>query len=1174
MIRTKLCRSLPFLALPLSFAAGANTMPGPGGTSAWTIYAFNNGDVLFNVLQSASALVANSEFRNFLLFLSTLAVLGTAVVASLTGQWRKLAMVVLAITFMITAGMSTTTSVMVDDPVSGYDNVVSNVPIIVALPESVVSTMGHEMAYLADTYFSLPNDLTATGGGAFNLATSILRDSTQVTIVDPQIRATLAAFASNCIVPSLIAARYSAYTLAQSPQLFGSGGTLSAGLQAPITLAYSDQAPQGTPVPCGSKGQISGYSVASTKYAGGSGSGVSSPYSNAYDYLSDALAEGSPSWLGTSAGAMQGTAAYTWMSTALTSAQSYLFNGQMTQPTGETISQAAAINALTPALNQAAIASGQSQMVSAMAVAQGEKTQVSSWATAVALFTDLAGYIYSVLQSFLVALTPILLVSAFMPGVGWKMVLSYVKICLWLAMWMPVLSMISFIVSVYAQDQLPATLGGSGGYSMISMTAVSTATEHLVLAAGFLATLTPLITWAIVNGTFAFTEFLAEGLGHKMASLAGSIAASGNISLDNQQFRNTTLDQQMLASKTTAGAQSPTNYSPLAGATQDIFSAGGAAIETASGRSSKTTQSSNSANVAQSVQRMKTASSIASSSLDNAISAGVSLDKTITESGGHGISGGTNTNASSNSRIGQQVDDSVKTGLRTMESQGYDTTELKTAYERGDLNATQFAAGAAAAARGSKGLAQLASAGGKWGAIASMFGAATASGGVQKNLQNALSNKGSSETNTGHDVSSGEAASADRSAALAKVASDVFSAESNYASRISGSAGETARRAASLTQSAANSLTEVSQAQKGLSEATSVSMPDMMGGSDVLRRFNLSREQNTPIPEPGSVRQQVNAENKAIGDSLTPASRLSVDAGQATDAAAAAAKKAASQTAPVLSQVADAKKPLENFGNNLAAVEGQSRAHAAAADAAKSETATDAAGKVQADTDKTKIAQDEVTLGYKIDDGKVQKGTTGLNPVPMVSPSSMNDRTGDALETAAASAGGVAKQMATDKVTEEALKRAASTAAGGGEAIEAGAVAAGGGASAVGGTTAGATVAAEGTVGGAATVGGGTAAIGTTTAAGAIGLSAVTGLAIGEAANHGYNYVGEKTGLWKPQNTVMDAVEGFRIEHSPGAVAKDPGLPNGDDFARRSATNLTDQEAVQIMREKRESESK
>lgn len=536
-------------ALLLPGIALASTV-NPYGASAWTLYAFANGNVLFNLMQSASALVKSTAYMQLVGFVSLIAMVAVGIAATHGHNGAKQVLIMfLAIIGLTSVAMKDTSTVDITDPVTGYNNAISGVPVLVSIPEAVISTIGHDLTHLFETYYSLPNDLTLSGGSGFNLANALVNASTQVQVTDPLARATLAAYTQNCIVPELASGRLSAYSLVTSVQLWGTGGTLSPLFSGLLTPVYTSTQPEGITLPCGA----SGIPATGEPPAKDNTNGIPTVEDDAYDYLSAYFTNQSGGFFAQSAGAWSGTSAFSWLSATTSSAQSYLFGSSMTQTSGESIEQAAAVNALRPALNAAAVASGASQITTATAVAQGEASQQSNWATAATMFQDMSGYLYSALQAFLIALFPLILVTAFIPGAGRKVLGNAAKIMIWLALWEPTLSLINCIVDLYSQGQMGSALGATGGYSMANIGMVSQMTSHLTIAAGFLAAAVPLITWGFVSGGFAFTEFLAHGMGGAMAAQSGAEAATGNISLDNQSYDNRSIDQEMLAYQTSVG---------------------------------------------------------------------------------------------------------------------------------------------------------------------------------------------------------------------------------------------------------------------------------------------------------------------------------------------------------------------------------------------------------------------------------------------------------------------------------------------------------------------------------------------------------------------------------------------------------------------------------------------
>lgn len=1146
--RSHLCREAKLsLCLALMLIPGvafAGHMSGPGSANAWTIYAFANGNVLHGILTSASALVKSSEFRDLLEFLALMGLLGTIIAAGFSGGGgRKIAGVFIAATFFLTAGLGTTTNVVIDDTVSGYVSAVPNVPILVALPEAIVSTAGHELARLMDTFYAVPGDLTVTGGNAFNIASALTQASTRVHITDPLLRASIAAFAQNCIVPAIAAGRLSAYRLTTSTQLWGNGGTLAGVNPAPLTPVYTDTQPRGVIMPCTAAGAPAGITAVATNNS------PSITEDGAYEYISQYIQIAAPQWFAQSAGAWSGTAAYSWLSSSLASAQSYLFGGAMTQSTGETIQQAAAINVLSPALNAAAIASGQSQSVAALAVAQGETSQVSSWATAVDLFRDLSGYIYSVLQAFLVAMTPILLAAAFIPGTGWTMVKSYIHITVWLALWLPVLGIINFIVTLYAQGQMGGALGGTGGYSMQSMALVDGLTSHLVLAGGFLATLTPLITWALVKGSFAFTEFLADGLGSRMANLAGSIAATGNISLGNESFGNESMNQRMLASTTIAGTDSP-QIKSTDGQGQFSTATGGFVQRTPAGTVSRSASVANSASIRRSEAISQNASARASteesSSLNQATQASRDLSSTLNQ----------NTNA------GDKISNAQVADLQ-QKANSYIDASLKS----GSINAAQAQKDKAIVATATVGGSGGSSGGGK--GVLGIIGVASSlfSANAKENItnKNDLTSKFSTDSSGGKGVKADQAASLQNRAQTAQDAAQVFSALQGISEKVGSTASQGFKKAASLSQSAATdyrrSVTASNDASRSASETGSFAYSSEQAARTAATNLGGTagkQRGGDPLTDL-NVNQQVDGVDGAVDPKVQGTPNVT-NANKTTAVAGAAASAAQTATAGAQGKVSGARQKLATFKKQQAAMQAQLKSAQGTAASGLQSTSNATGSRLDGiKTAATNLQQNNKSQ-VSMATGKIGGSANSLNPVNMTSPSGDTGSLGaDAAAVAAGAGLGGAKGYAGYKAykkaeAEKAAKAAAKDAKAGGSSAADGAAAEGGTAAA---DTAGAAAAesAGGSAAADAAVPLADAAVGRTGlfGLGAVGpeatlltgsATAVVGLGVGL-------YAGNEIDKMAGWPTLGDSIQALRIENAPGPDLKASIIPSSADLNRR-----------------------
>ncbi|QHS09102.1 conjugal transfer protein TraG N-terminal domain-containing protein [Sinimarinibacterium sp. NLF-5-8] len=668
------CLLLIALFAPV-MAFAAPLTPG-GGSTAWTIYGFANSSVLNSLLWSVSAFVSSSVFKNLTLFLAMIGFLGAIMTTAMGGGTpARIAGTFLYVMIFLYVGLNVKMNVEIRDQMAdfsgGYLGALGgsypalDVPIVVGLPLAIVSTAGKEITEQIETYFSnpgIPRELL-TGGGAFNLAPSLIRASTRVKVADPLLRSTIADFAKNCIVPSIVTGRINAAELIHSEDIWK---TLRDVNPAPLTFVYTDQNPAGALTTCGPTASTPS-SPPTYLQSARNVHPVAVDANNAIDYINDYVDQAAMGWF-KSAGAWSNSAAFSWIEGTLTHAQSYLFGNQFTTPNGGSIRQAAAINIMSPALNSAAMASGQSDMVTAIAVAQAEKGQVTGWATAVNLFQDLSGYIYSILQAFLMGMTPLIIAASFIPGAGKGMLKNYFSIVIWLALWQPVLSIINYIVLLYAQANLGGAMGLAGGgaggavnYTMANMGMVDEMTSNFILAAGFLATMTPMITWAIVKGSFAFTEFLSKGMGMAMAQTAGATAASGNISLGNQSFDNVSMMQKQLMASTMTGVAAAQDRMTDGHTQTQMDVGGGANIKTAGGTGSVAARSEQMEKAAQASVQSQAARASAIQSLNNTVSALDSIVHSRNDTSTDGSSAGVQLSTAQQESVKREVNNALDT---------------------------------------------------------------------------------------------------------------------------------------------------------------------------------------------------------------------------------------------------------------------------------------------------------------------------------------------------------------------------------------------------------------------------------------------------------------------------------------------------------------------------------
>lgn len=553
---------LALLVPDLALAASTITQDG----KAWDLYVFGNGYVIREVLNGIKILMTGegTGFRTLLLFLATVGFLSLAIAAGFDPAKNLIRMFTYIIAVWMVSYGSTTlkADVVVNDPidskmvqVSTYDPLVEGVPALVALPAVVTSQVGIKFTQFVETYFG---SVTAMGpaftlsggaGGQFNLYNRMVEETNQYRFTDENLKRTMSSYMANCVVPAMALGRISYDELlntndftamlanAKSPSL----------LMTFFPMKKDDLSwMSGEPTVAGlSPGSVTSAGVVLDCEAG---------YKQLYRYLEEEAA------------AMLGAKTAQWSKAGILvpyeEAVSVMLAGSsapgsvragFSRPSGFILQQAM-LNQSSESFRAAALQTGNSDLMQAAAIAQAEQNQKSTMVAGFQIFNNMMGYVYAVLQSFIFALTPIIILALVIPGIGKSMFVNYAQILIWLALWTPMLAIINFIITLFGSQSFSESVG-SAGLTMKNKAIISERANDLVVAAQFLGTMVPLLTWGVVKGAMAFTEFISSGIGSQFASQAGATAANGNLSMNNMSMDNTSMNKFNTASSSAVGTQ-------------------------------------------------------------------------------------------------------------------------------------------------------------------------------------------------------------------------------------------------------------------------------------------------------------------------------------------------------------------------------------------------------------------------------------------------------------------------------------------------------------------------------------------------------------------------------------------------------------------------------------------
>ena len=538
--------SLLALLTPMSALASNLPLGGPHGT--WTLYVYGDGSAIDSILTAIKLILdpnyGSQTFTILLLFLATVGFLVMAVRAGFDPgkNLLKMFMFVFVVFGVHYATSVETVNVHIHDRFGKpafQDFYVSGVPAIVGIPAAVISDAGEYLTQEIEQVFQLPNNadttpMALTTGGAYGIFEKVMQDANNISITDPDLKQSLSAYMTDCVVPAIALGKIPVSALVSSPnlvQLFANAE--NQGLMTKFYLTPGQQSSVGTACENLSSPGAGTLVSCTDDY-------VQCLYPELNNETNSLISDEQVNW--------QSTGIDTPLEQAMTSALEMVgADGSSNKYAGYSspqgyIMQSAMLSASAGAFRHAAAAMGNNQLMMSAAMSQAEQSQRSSWWTAAQIFKDMMGYVFIVLQAFVFAMAPIVIICLMIPGLGAKVFVNYAEILVWLTLWTPLLAIVNFLAEIFGSSQLGSSLG-QYGLNMLNKGLITEQTTNLVIVSQFMATMVPLLAWGLVKGSLAFTEFIMSGIGSSFAQQAGSQSATGNMSLGNESMGNVGFDK-------------------------------------------------------------------------------------------------------------------------------------------------------------------------------------------------------------------------------------------------------------------------------------------------------------------------------------------------------------------------------------------------------------------------------------------------------------------------------------------------------------------------------------------------------------------------------------------------------------------------------------------------------
>ena len=330
---------------------------------------------------------------------------------------------------------------------------------------------------------------------------------------------------------------------------------------------------------------------------------------------------------------------------------SYGALGNMAKSAQEIIQQQMMIYSIVDGIEANGAAVGNAQNFAAR---RAYLQQRSTYETLGAMAGETLPTMKAVLEAIAYACFLFIIPMALLPF-GYRFLLSWAQILLWLQMWAPLYAILNYIMTMAARSKTLSllSLSNEAGVTIASSVGLANLNADIASMAGYLAMSIPFLCIAIVKGVGSFVHMASHlgNVGQGAASMAASEITSGNLSFGNVSEGNVQISNSSMLQRSNAAAYKAHSFSMQDGRVEMTTMADGSQISnigTSNVPVSLNVTDSQSQQLSQmaghSYQRAMNHSESSSQNLSSSMRSAVSLSESLSrlESSGNSASHGIN----------------------------------------------------------------------------------------------------------------------------------------------------------------------------------------------------------------------------------------------------------------------------------------------------------------------------------------------------------------------------------------------------------------------------------------------------------------------------------------------------------------------------------------------------
>lgn len=478
-----------------------------------TVYVLGGGEYMMQVFNGVAAIVGSSSWES-MFRIALLISAASFFVVYLRGhdpkEVIKFAAYIILVSSVLLGPKRSVQIIDRTDPTGVY--LVDNVPLGLAAPAHMISSIGTSLTELYEFIFHMPDSLSYSKTGML-FGANLVGNVSDVMSTDGDIAELMSLYTKNCVIGDiLINHKYSFQELMNT--------------RDPYLLIFQKPSPlRGVMVPEGNKkAQPAGFwtcedlakrvlmpAIGADTQTGG----------ETWAYTVRRIFGGRPD-------------ANVLFSGMLGDSYNYYYSGSETA--SQLMRNSVVMNALKQGIGGYSAQSGDTASLVNLASTSSYNKMRLSWATSTTVGTSFTPLLYTILFSLIVALFPIFILLMTVHALTTRMLFNYIMSIIYLQSWAPMFAILNHATSFYLRGQTNGL-----DFNLANQAHIQQIHSDIGLIAGWLTLSIPFIAMAIVKGLGPAVAQAGNYLGtaiNSSASASSSQAADGTWAFNNMQTDN------------------------------------------------------------------------------------------------------------------------------------------------------------------------------------------------------------------------------------------------------------------------------------------------------------------------------------------------------------------------------------------------------------------------------------------------------------------------------------------------------------------------------------------------------------------------------------------------------------------------------------------------------------